>query len=61
MLSHHKLVSPQNDDPRPGRLPLFSNATAASVLLLSTHLNNRASFHILLMAEVYAAFMTSFQ
>ena len=35
--------------------------TAANVLLLSTQLNYRANFHIILMTKLFAAFMTSFQ
>ena len=60
MVSHHKMVSPQNGDTWGGPRP-FSNAPAASVLLLSTHSNYCASFHILQMAKLFPPFMTSFQ
>ena len=59
MVSHHKMVSPQNGDTRGGP-PSFSYATEASVLLLFIDLNYRANFHILLMAKLFAAFVTSF-
>ena len=41
MVLHHQMVSPQNGDTRANCLP--SNATAARVTVLSTHINYRAS------------------